>query len=45
MAAAWPQGLPTSPQYPDVGIGAVPAGSARRFSDREAFVSGEQALT
>ena len=33
----WPPGLPHSLDYPEVPVGAVLAGSARRFGDRVAF--------
>lgn len=34
--ATWPPGLPRSLDYPEVGVGAILAGSARRFGDRPA---------
>lgn len=35
--AHWPTGLPYSLDYPEVPVGAVLAGAARRFGDRTAF--------
>ncbi|MQA85000.1 MAG: AMP-binding protein [Streptosporangiales bacterium] len=35
--AQWPPGLPHSLDYPEVPVGAVLAGAARRFGDRTAF--------
>lgn len=41
----WPPGLPASLDYPEVPVGAVLAGSARRFGDRTAFHYGGRDLT
>ncbi|HEX2312145.1 MAG TPA: AMP-binding protein [Thermomonospora sp.] len=35
--AHWPAGLPRSLEYPDVPVGAILAGAARRWGDRTAF--------
>ncbi|PKK13789.1 AMP-binding protein [Thermomonospora sp. CIF 1] len=35
--AHWPAGLPRSLDYPDVAVGAILAGAARRWGDRTAF--------
>ncbi|MFI5778047.1 class I adenylate-forming enzyme family protein [Nocardia sp. NPDC051570] len=42
---SWPIGLPHSLDYPDVAVGAVLAGSARRFGDRIAFRHRERSLS
>ncbi|MGH3763524.1 class I adenylate-forming enzyme family protein [Actinophytocola sp.] len=44
-AESWPPGLPESLDYPEVPVGAILAGSARRFGDRVAFAHGEESLT
>jgi long-chain acyl-CoA synthetase len=45
VALTWPPGLPTSLDYPDVPVGALLAGSARRFGDRIAFRRGDDELS
>ncbi|MFD0441451.1 AMP-binding protein [Streptomyces indonesiensis] len=45
MTDYWPAGLPRHLDYPDVPIGAVLAGSARRYRDRAAVRDGDQVLT
>lgn len=42
---SWPPGLPRTLHYPNVGVGAILAGSARRFGDRVAFAHGERELS
>ncbi|MPZ83964.1 MAG: AMP-binding protein [Actinophytocola sp.] len=44
-AESWPPGLPASLEYPEVPVGAIVAGSARRYGDRVAFARGEESLT
>src|SRR5512139_262363 len=41
----WPAGMPTSIDYPDVPVGAILAGAARRWPDRVAFHQSGQELT
>lgn len=41
----WPTGSPTSIDYPDVPVGAILAGAARRWPDRVAFHQSGQELT
>ncbi|RDI66886.1 class I adenylate-forming enzyme family protein [Nocardia pseudobrasiliensis] len=43
--STWPVGLPRSLEYPEVAVGAILAGSARRFGDRVAFRYRERALS
>ncbi|OLF15150.1 class I adenylate-forming enzyme family protein [Actinophytocola xanthii] len=43
--ACWPPGLPGSLAYPEVPVGAILAGSARRYRDRVAFARGGEELT
>jgi long-chain acyl-CoA synthetase len=43
--ACWPPDLPGSLAYPEVPVGAILAGSARRFRDRVAFARGGDELT
>jgi long-chain acyl-CoA synthetase len=45
MTDYWPAGLPRRLAYPDVPLGAVLAGSARRYRDRAAVRDGDQVLT
>ncbi|CAM5742217.1 3-ketoacyl-CoA thiolase [Streptomyces alboniger] len=45
MTDYWPAGLPRRLDYPDVPLGAVLAGSARRYRDRAAVRDGDQVLT
>ena len=45
MSGAWPQDLPRSLDYPDVGVGALLAGAARAYGGRTALLDGETALT
>jgi len=42
---SWPPGLPGSLAYPDVPVGAILAGSARRYGDRVAFARDGEELT
>src|SRR3954470_10990156 len=42
---SWPPGLPRTLDYPRVPVGALLAGSARRFGERVAFARGEESLT
>jgi long-chain acyl-CoA synthetase len=42
---SWPPGLPGSLVYPEVPVGAILAGSARRYGDRVAFVRAGEELT
>lgn len=42
---SWPPGLPGSLAYPDVPVGAILAGSVRRYGDRVAFARGDEELT
>jgi len=42
---SWPPGLPRTLDYPRVPVGAILAGSARRFGERVAFARGEESLT
>ncbi len=44
-AESWPPGLPERLTYPEVPVGAILAGSARRFGDRVAFARGAESLT
>ncbi|HEY0450046.1 class I adenylate-forming enzyme family protein [Actinophytocola sp.] len=44
-AERWPPGLPESLTYPEVPVGSILAGSARRYGDRVAFARGEESLT
>ncbi|HWM01225.1 MAG TPA: AMP-binding protein [Actinophytocola sp.] len=44
-AMSWPAGLPESFEYPDIPVGAILAGSARRFGDRVAFARGTETMT
>lgn len=41
----WPPGLPGSLVYPEVPVGALLAGSARRYGDRVALAHGVESLT
>ncbi|WP_216204641.1 class I adenylate-forming enzyme family protein [Amycolatopsis aidingensis] len=41
----WLPGLPRSLDYPDVPVGSILTGSARRFADRTAFVHGQRRLS
>jgi long-chain acyl-CoA synthetase len=43
--ATWPPGLPRSLDYPDVPVGAILAGSARRFGARVAVRHGDEEMT
>ncbi|HET6817987.1 MAG TPA: AMP-binding protein [Mycobacteriales bacterium] len=45
MSASWPPGLPRSLDYPDVPVGAILRGSARRWPDQVAFRLGDDELT
>ena len=45
MTGAWPQDLPRSLDYPDVGVGALLAGAARAYGERTALLDGETALS
>ena len=45
MSGAWPQDLPRSLDYPDVGVGALLAGAARAYGERTALLDGETALS
>ena len=45
MSASWPPGLPRSLDYPEVPVGAILRGSARRWPDRVAFRLGDDELT
>ncbi|GAB3459689.1 class I adenylate-forming enzyme family protein [Actinophytocola sediminis] len=42
---SWPPGLPGSLVYPEVAVGAILAGSARRYGDRVAFARAGEQLT
>ena len=42
---SWPPGFPGSLVYPEVPVGAILAGSVRRFGDRVAFARGGEELT
>lgn len=44
-AGNWPPGLPTTLEYPEVPVGAMITGSARRYGDRVAFARGAESLT
>ncbi len=44
-AGSTPPGLPESLDYPRVPVGAILAGSARRYGDRVAFVRGAESMT
>lgn len=44
-SAAWPPGLPRSLSYPDVPVGAILAGSARRFGESVAFARAGEEMT
>jgi long-chain acyl-CoA synthetase len=45
MTASWPPGLPRSLDYPDVPVGAILRGAARRWADRVAFLQAGVPLT
>jgi long-chain acyl-CoA synthetase len=45
MSATWPPDLPRTLDYPEVPVGAILAGAARRYGDRTAFIRGEEELT
>ncbi|MFG2613950.1 class I adenylate-forming enzyme family protein [Streptomyces anulatus] len=45
MNRAWPQNMPSSLNYPSVGIDRLLAGAARSFTDRIAVRDGEETLT
>jgi long-chain acyl-CoA synthetase len=42
---SWPPGLPGSLVYPEVPVGAILAGSVRRYGERVAFARAEEELT
>jgi long-chain acyl-CoA synthetase len=45
MTASWPPGMPRSLDYPDVPVGSILRGAARRWADQVAFVQTDVPLT
>ncbi|WP_158885253.1 class I adenylate-forming enzyme family protein [Amycolatopsis anabasis] len=42
---SWPPGLPRTLDYPDVPVGSIAAGAARRYGERTAFAHGDRSLS